>query len=158
MRSIVEEGHHRRDKRPWASSLRVPDPCRRPTDSKSAGSCVSLLFRALSKAIPSGLCGARQRKGQCPYGREAIVALCYPLRNAADGPSSGGWRMYVVSFLCFLTCSSPQQESKLLQDATELDWAGLRSPRAVACRFLDLVQATKRSTAENLRVAAASRP
>ena len=63
----------------------------------------------------------------------------------------------LFSFLCFLTCSSPQHARKLLQDATELDWAGVRSPGAVACSILDLVQAKKRSRAENLRRAAAAR-
>jgi len=54
MLSNVEEGHHRRDKHTWAFSLRLLDPCRRPNDSTSADSCVSFLFRVLSKAIRRG--------------------------------------------------------------------------------------------------------
>ena len=157
MLSNVEEGHHRRDKHTWASSLRVLDPCRRPNDSTSADSCVSFLFRVLSKAISRGFVEHGKEEDNARVVEKSLLRyVTVAPMQLPDRPRVDGGCM-LISFLCFLTCSSPQHARKLLQDATELDWTGVRSPGAVACSILDLVQAKKRSSAENLRRAAAAR-
>jgi len=157
MLSNVKKGHRRRDKHTWAFSLRLLDPCRRPKDSTSADSCVSFLFCVLSKEIRRGFVEHVKEEDNARVVEKSLLRYVTVARmQLPDRPRVDG-AFLLFSFLCFLTCSSPQHARKLLKDATELDWTGVRSPGAVACNILDLVQAKKRSSAENLRRAAAAR-